>query len=153
MNYNAADIEKLPLKKEWICGYSRAQVERILAKIKQDYYEAADRIKDLYNELAVMKETVQHYKTIEESLQHTLILAHSTAEAIKMNAVEKAANIVAEAELKAQKTVDDASVKVIRIQSEYVELKNSLKCYKSKTQALLNSLQELLSETVEDGAE
>lgn len=153
MNYTVADLENLNLKKEWLCGYSRVQVERVLAKTKEDYYEYAQKIRELHSEATVMKETVKHYKTIEESLQHTLILAHSTGECIKQNAIEKADNIVREAEIKAKKIIDDAEQHVIKIKSEYEELKNSLSCYKLKTQSLLNSLQELLKASFEDSAE
>ena len=153
MNYTVADLENLSLKKEWLCGYSRVQVERVLAKIKEDYYEFAQKIRELQSEATVMKETVKHYKTIEESLQHTLILAHSTGESIKLNASEKADNIIKEAEIKAKKIIDDAEQQVIKIKSEYEELKNSLSCYKLKTQSLLNSLQELLKASFEESAE
>ncbi len=153
MNYTVTDLDNLNLKKEWLYGYSRTQVERILAKVKEDYYEYAQEVSNLHNEVAVMKATVQHYKTIEESLQHTLILAHSTGESIKLNATEKAVNIIQEAEIKAKKIVDDAEMQVERIKSEYEEIKNSLSCYKLKTQSLLNSFHDLLKVPVEDKAE
>jgi cell division initiation protein len=153
MNYTIADLDNLNLKKELLYGYSRAQVERILAGIKEDYYELVQENNDLQNEVSIMKETVQHYKTIEESLQHTLIIAHSTSESIKLNATERAANIIREAEIKAEKIIDDADLQVMKIKTEFEELKNSLSSYKLKTQSLLNSFQDLLKVPVEDDAE
>ena len=150
MNYMATDIEKLSLKKELINGYNKRQVEIILARINEDYHELEEKIGKLQNEATIMKETVQHYKTIEESLQHTLILAHSTSESIKLNATEKAANIIHEAEIKAKNVIDDADKQVIKIKNEYEELKRNLSCYKIKTMSLLSSLQDLLKEPLEE---
>ena len=149
MNYTAVDIERLHLKKDWFCGYSKVQTDRVLDKIKEDYYELTQQISELGVEAEVMRETVQHYKMIEESLQHTLILAHSTSEEIKKNAAERAGNIIFDAELKAKKMIDEAVQKVTKIQSEYEELKQSLSLYKIKTQSLLSTLQELLQPTDE----
>lgn len=153
MNYTATDLENLELKKEMIYGYSHTQVEKMLSKIREDYYEFTQNIRDLQNELTIMKETVQHYKTIEESLQHTLIIAHSTGESIKVNATDKASNIIREAENRAKKIIDEADYQVIKIKSEYEEIKNSLSSYKLKTQSLLNTLQDLLKTPFEESAD
>ncbi|MGE5496092.1 MAG: DivIVA domain-containing protein [Burkholderiales bacterium] len=153
MNYSLTDLEHLELKKELFNGYNRAQVEKILSKVKEDYYELLQANSDLQNEVSIMKETVQHYKTIEESLQHTLIIAHSTGESIKLNATEKASNIIREAENKAKKIIDEAELQVIKIKNEYEEIKSSLNNYKLKTQSLLNTLQDLLKTPFEESAE
>lgn len=153
MNYTVSDLDNLNLKNDWLYGYNRTQVERILARVKEDYYDFAQEISNLQNEVAVMKATVQHYKTIEESLQHTLIIAHSTGESIKINAAEKAENIIREAEIKAKKIVEDAELHVEKIKSEYEEIKSSLSCYKLKTQSLLSSFQDLLKVPAEDATE
>lgn len=153
MNFTLTDLEHLDLKNDLLNGYNRAQVDRILSKIKEDYYELMQENVNLQNELSIMRETVQHYKTIEESMQHTLIIAHSTGESIKMNATDKASNIVREAENKARKIIDEAELQVIKIKSEYEDIKNSLSNYKLKTQSLLNTLQDLLKTPFEDSAE
>ena len=145
MNFTLGDLECLSIQKELFNGYSRVQVEMMLDKIIEDYcamYKEKDR---LLNEVAIMKETVQHYKTIEESLQHTLILAHSTGEGIKLNAIEKADNIVREAELEAQKIVEKAELKAEKIKMEYEELKNSINSFKISSASLFNSIQEKLN--------
>lgn len=153
MNFTIADIENLNLRREMINGYSRMQVEKILDRIKEDYYEFRQEISDLQNELELMKETVKHYKTIEESMQHTLIIAHSTGESIKVNASEKASNIIHDAEIKARKILEEADLQVLRIKNEYEDVKGSFNCYKLKIQSMLNSLQELLKTSVDDKAE
>lgn len=145
MNYTLSDLERLSIQKELLNGYSRVQVEMILDKIMEDYCSMAKEKDRLLNDVAIMKETVQHYKTIEESMQHTLILAHSTGEGIKLNAIEKADNIVREADLKAQKIIEDAELKAEKIQMEYGELKNSINAFRISSQSLFNSLQEKLN--------
>lgn len=153
MNYNVADIGNLSLKKELLYGYNRTQVENILAKVKEDYFELVQKNNDLQNEIKIMTETVQHYKTIEESLQHALLVAHSAGETIKTNATEKADTIIQEAEVKAKKLVDDADSRVKKLKNEYKMVKNSINNYKLRTQTLLSSLQDLLEKPFEESDE
>ena len=49
---------------------------------------------ELKDKLALLNEGLQHYKTIEDSLQNTLLVAQQTGEEIKNNAYEKAENII-----------------------------------------------------------
>jgi cell division initiation protein len=97
-----------------------------------------------------MKETVKHYKTIEESLQHTLIIAQQTSESITNIATEKADDIIKKAEINALNIINNANKKVDSIHREYEDAKKSLNIYKIKSQALLNSTMELLKNPFEE---
>ncbi|OYO67818.1 hypothetical protein CG709_16990 [Lachnotalea glycerini] len=119
-------------------------MNKILAKISEDYEALNKENEEMQNEIVIMKETVKHYKTIEESLQHTLIIAQRTSENITDNATEKANNIISEAEKNAQDIVHNAYRKVDGINHEYEEIKKSLNIYKMRSQALLATTLEML---------
>ncbi|MCM8756451.1 MAG: DivIVA domain-containing protein [Candidatus Omnitrophica bacterium] len=125
MNYTPNDLQNLIFKKS-LMGYSEDHVNEVLDKIIEDYSAYIRENLDLKDKVALLNEGLQHYKTIEESLQNTLLVAQQTSEDIKNNAYEKAANVIKEAEVKAQKIINDANQEVVRIKFEYEELKKRL---------------------------
>jgi cell division initiation protein len=153
MNYTPTDLENMCFKREFFYGYNKEQVNKILSKVSEDYEILKRENEELQTELKIMQETVKHYKTIEQSLQHTLIIAQQTSESITNNAGKKANDIIKEAEINAQDIINNANKKVESIHREYEEIKKSLNIYKIRSQALLNSTMELLKNPVEEKIE
>ena len=145
MNYTPNDIQNLTIKKSFM-GYSEDMVNDVLDKIIEDYSAYIKENIELKDKLAMLNEGLQHYKTIEESLQNTLMAAQQTGEEIKKNAYEKADNIIKEAEIKAQKLLDEANQQVLRIKYEYEDIKKKMHVYKTKSETLLLSQMELLKQ-------
>jgi len=144
VNYTSTDLSRLVIKKALFDGYNRKQVDNLLAKVLEDYTEMNNSIHDLKCQISTLNETVRHYKVLEESLQHSILVAQHTAEQIKANACEKAKNIVDEAEVKAQKIIDNANNEVRKIKTKYEELKNELYTFKTKSEALLQAQMDVL---------
>lgn len=153
MHFTPKDLDNICFKREFIYGYDREQINKILAKVREDYETLQKENDELQSEIIIMKETVQHYKTIEESLQHTLIIAQRTSENITNNATLRADNTIKEAEINAQKIINTANIKVEGIQQEYEELKRRLSIYKVKSHALLMSTLEVFKSTVDNNDE
>lgn len=149
MNYTPNDLQNITFKKGFM-GYSEDMVNEVLDKIIEDYSAYIRENIELKDKLALLNEGLQHYKTIEESLQNTLLVAQQTGEDIKKNAYEKAENIIKEAEVKAQKLLNEANQEVIKVRFEYEEMKKRLHVFKSKCETLLMSQLELLKQMFED---
>jgi len=149
MNYTPNDLQNLTFKRSFM-GYSEDMVNEVLDKIIEDYSAYIRENIELKDKVALLNEGLQHYKTIEESLQNTLIAAQQTSEDIKKNAYEKAENIIKEAEVKAQKIINDANQEVVKIKFEYEELRKKLYVFKSKAEALLLSQLEILKQITEE---
>jgi len=149
MNYTPNDLQNLTFKKTFM-GYSEDMVNEVLDKIIEDYTAYIHENIELKDKIALLNEGLQHYKTIEESLQNTLLAAQQTSEDIKKNAYEKAENIIKEAEVKAQKILNEANQEVAKIRYEYEDLKKKLYIFKSKTETLLMSQLEILKQVTEE---
>ena len=149
MNYTPNDLQNITFKKTFM-GYSEDQVNDVLDKVIEDYTAYIHENLELKDKISVLNEGIQHYKTLEESLQNTLIVAQQTGEEIKKNAYEKADNILKEAELKAQKIINDANQEVIRIKYEYEEIRKKLHVFKSKAETLLLSQLEVLKQMFDE---
>lgn len=149
MNYTPNELKNLTFAKSLVRGYNELEVDEVLDKIIEDYSALIHENIELKDKVAVLNEGMQHYKKIEESLQNTLIIAQQTSEDIKKNAYEKADNIIKEAEIKAQRIIDEVNQQVIKIRYEYEDTKKKLHIFKAKSETLLLSQLEILKQTVE----
>jgi cell division initiation protein len=149
VNYTPNDLQNIIFKKRFM-GYGEDEVNEVLDRIIEDYGRYIRENIELKDKVALLNEGLQHYKSIEESLQNSLIVAQQTGEDIKKNAYEKADNIIKESEIKAQKLINDANQEVIKIKFEYEELKKKLHIFKSKAETLLISQLEILKQMFEE---
>lgn len=149
MNYTPNDLQNLTFKKSFM-GYNEDMVNDVLDKIIEDYTAYIRENVELKDKLALLNEGLQHYKTMEEQLQNTLLVAQQTGEEIKKNAYEKAENIIREAEIKAQKLINDANQEVVKIKLEYEEANKKLRLFKSRCEMLLMSQLELLRQMFDE---
>jgi len=150
MNYTPNDLQNLVFKKSIVGGYNEDQVNEVLDKVIEDYSAYIRENIELKDRLSVLNEGIQHYKTIEESLQNTLIVAQQTAEDVKKNAYARAETIIKEAEVKAQKMINDANQEVLKIKFEYEEMKKRFHSYKAKAETLLFSQMEILKQMFDE---
>ncbi|NMB95918.1 MAG: DivIVA domain-containing protein [Clostridiaceae bacterium] len=149
MNYTPNDLQNLTFKKN-IMGYNEDEVNEVLDRIIEDYNSYIRENLEIKDKLAVLNEGLQHYKTIEESLQNALIVAQQTGEEIKKNSYSKAENIIKEAEVKAQKILNDANQEVLKIKIEYEEMRKKLYAFKAKAESLILSQLEILKQLNDD---
>jgi len=149
MNYNVLEIQHLKIKKAAF-GYSEDAVNEVFDKICDDYNVFTRENFELKEKLSVLNDGLKHYKTMEESLQNTLIIAQKTGDDVKKNAVEKADNITREAQLKAQQIVQDANINLVSVKNEYEDLKKKIAALKIKLDNVLKTELEILSQLSED---
>ena len=90
-----ADLKNRNLKTG--IGYEKKDVDTFLEEIIASYEELYRSNIELNDRVNSLNEGLQHYKTIEASLQKTLILAERTAEETVNEAKEKAKQIEDEA--------------------------------------------------------
>lgn len=142
------DISKVEFTKSFR-GYSEEEVDDFLDKIVKDYEE-------LYRENLELKEQVEKeirnadkYKSLEETLKNTLVLAQKAAEDNKLNSEREAENIINEAKNKAQSIILEANTEVKDLQQQYNDLQRQLMLFKTKYRSLLNAQLELLKDDEE----
>jgi cell division initiation protein len=131
-------------------GYSEDNVNDVLDKIIEDYTAYIRENVELKDKLALLNDGLQHYKTIEESLQNALLVAQQTGEDIKKNAYEKTDNIIKEAEVKSQRLIGDANQEVVKIKYEYEDMKKKMHVFRSKCETLLMSQMELFKQVTDE---
>ncbi len=97
-----------------------------------------------------LNNSLVQYKTLETTLQNTLVMAQSTAEEVKSVAKQRAHQIVEEAKSTAQKELDQLNNKITIKQKEFEDLQKQFDVYKAKMESLLIAQLELLKDVNPD---
>ena len=144
------DIENKKFSKQMMNGYSVDEVDEFLDDITADYEKVFKQISEYKEKVDDLEASLAHYKTIEGTLQNTLIIAQNTAEDVKEVAKQQAEQILKEAEINARKSVDELSQEIIMKKKDLEEVKKQFDVYKAKMEALLISQLELLKDVKDE---
>lgn len=140
------DIENKRFSKQMMNGYSVEEVDDFLDELTVDYAKNYKEVNELRTKVEELNNSLVQYKTIETTLQNTLVMAQTTAEEVKNVAKQKADQIVDEAKSTAQKRVDELNNEILLKQKELDDVKKQFDIYKAKMESLLISQLELLKD-------
>ena len=144
------DIEEKRFSRKRMNGYSVEEVDDFLDELAIDYSKNYKEVSELSAKVEELTKDLAHYKTIEDTLQNTLVMAQSTAEETKKLAKQQADQIIAEAQVTAQKEVDELRQEIKMKQIELDDIKKQFDIYKAKMESLLISQLELLKDVNKD---
>ena len=131
-------------------GYSVEDVDDFLDDLSVDYAKIYKELTEQKGRIEELEDALSKYRTIEGTLQNTLLMAQSTAEEVKNVAKQQADQIVAEAKSSIQDTVNKLNQEVAAKEQQKEELTKQFDVYKAKMESLLISQLELLKEVNKD---
>ena len=140
------DIENKKFSKQMMNGYNVDEVDDFLDDLTLDYSKNYKELTELRDKVAELNNSLEHYKTIEETLQNTLLMAQTTAEDVKKVARQQADQIINEAKGNAQKQASDLDNEIVLKKKELDDVKKQFDIYKAKMESLLISQIELLKD-------
>ena len=140
------DIENKRFSKQMVNGYSVEEVDDFLDELTVDYTKNYKEVNELRIKVDELNKSLVQYKTIESTLQNTLVMAQTPAEEVKNVAKQKADQIVDEAKANAQKQVDELNNEIVIRQKELDDVKKQFDIYKAKMESLLISQLELIKD-------
>lgn len=143
------DIENKKFSKT-LKGYNVDEVDDFLDQVTLEYERLYKDNAEFKNKFEQMEKELEHYKTVEHTLQNTLLMAQSTAEDIKTMAQKQADQIIEDAKIEAQRMVEGVNKNEVEVRRRTEELKRQFDVYKAKMEALLISQLELLQDKNED---
>ena len=144
------DIENKRFSKQMMNGYNVEEVDDFLDEIGADYAKKSRDLQEKDKELDNLKKEIEKYKSLESTLQNTLVMAQSTAEEVKNVAKKQADQLLNEAKATAEKDVTDLEQKVLFKKRELESLQKQFDIYKAKMESLLISQLELIKEVNKD---
>lgn len=127
-------------------GYNEEDVDEFLDQVVKDYEK-------LYRDNIELKETLdrvnsklEHFQQMEGTLHSTLVIAQETAEEVKLNAKKETELLIKEAEIRAQKLLEEAMSKVRRANAEYEEVQKQGQVFRARLRTLLQAQMEMLQD-------
>lgn len=129
-----------------IRGYDEDEVNEFLDQVIKDYEQLIRENKEYKEQIEALKEKLDHFSNIEETLSKTIIVAQETADEVKNNSKKEAQLIVKEAEKNADRIINEALSKSRKIALEIEELKKQASIYRTRFASLLEAQLELLKD-------
>jgi len=144
------DVENKRFSKQMMNGYNVEEVDDFLDEIGADYAKKNRDLQEKDKQLEDLKKEIEKYKSLESTLQNTLVMAQSTAEEVKNVAKQQADQLVAEAKSTAEREAIELEQKATLKKRELDSLQKQFDIYKAKMESLLISQLELLKEVNKD---
>lgn len=139
------DIQNKTFKKK-MGGYERSDVDEFFSLIYDEYdklYTENAALRDKVNALA---DAVKQYKTMEDTLQETLVIAQKTGEDVKAAATDRAGSIIEDANRRADDIIRKAAEDVRSYRNETIKLKSEFDACKARLLSIMQSEIALLSQ-------
>lgn len=144
------DIENKRFSKQMMNGYSVEEVDEFLDEIGVDYAKKNRELLEVSKKVEDLNRDLERYKSLEETLQNTLVMAQSTAEEVKNVAKQQAEQLVAEAKASAEKEANELEQEILYKKKSLDDLQKQFDIYKAKMESLLISQLELIKEVNKD---
>ncbi len=127
-------------------GYSEAEVDDFLDLVVKEFEALIRENGELKDRLDALEQALERYRTIEDSLNKTLLLAQQAAEEVRQ-AGEKEAQLLRErAMMEAQRIVDEARAKARQAVEDYAEIRREAELFRMRVKTLLQAQLEIFEE-------
>ena len=144
------DIENKKFSKRAINGYNTEEVDDFLDELTVAYEKIYKEASDSKQTIDNLNTELTRYKSMETTLQNTLVMAQTTAEDVKNVAKQQAEVIITEAQTSAREEVAKLNSEIKLKEKELDDMKKQFDIYKAKMESLLISQLELLKDASKD---
>ena len=143
MKITPLDIKKQGFNKV-LRGYDPVEVETFLEMVAEEFEQLIREKNNLSDEVLKLKTQLRDYQEVEKTFKESLMSAQQTMNQSRENSKREAALIIKEAEVKAEKIIENAKKQLINIKNEIMVLKAQKDSFAKRLKHLLESQIELL---------
>lgn len=141
------ELQKIEFKKK-LGGYAKNDVDEIFAVIAGDYESIYKENIKLRDKLEVLEDLVNKYKSMEDTMRDTLVVAQKAADDLNKSAVQKSEAIIKKAEGDAEFIKESARVTSREIAKEKEKLVNDLYTYSVQINSILDAQKQLVEKII-----
>lgn len=131
-------------------GYNEVEVDEFLDQVVKDFEEVLRDNAGLKAKLEDFEAQVGQYKSIEDTLNNTLVVAQQTAEDVKAAAKQEAGLIIERANAEASKIVEAGHNEARAAMAEFENYKRQMQVFKARMKSIVKSYSDLLDGVEED---
>lgn len=118
-------------------GYNRSEVNAFIERVIRETEGIINKCQEQKNEIKDLKDKLESYKVLEDSINKSIVNAEKTSDNIKRLAREEANVIVSDAKNNASRIVNDALIRSERIEQQADVLERNIKIFKRKLKIIV----------------
>lgn len=130
-------------------GYDKDQVNSALDGIIRNYESLLNKSKVTEAENLRLKEKLEHYEKLENTLNKAIFTAEETCEKIKLMARQEADTMLQDARKNSNRIINDALMKAEKAEDDIETLRRNVRFFKKRLRAIVESQLQVIDE-IED---
>jgi cell division initiation protein len=147
------EVQQKQFRIRFFRGLDTKEVESFLQKVSEQMSALLKNIDELKRELEEKERQLSEHQEREQTLRNTLVSAQKTVEYMKLNAEKESKILVSEAEVKAERILNNAHNRLAQIHEDIAELKRQRTQFELKVRATVETYQKMLDMQKEEEAE
>ncbi len=147
------EVQQRQFRIRFFRGFDAKEVESFLQKISEQMSALLKNIDELKRELEDKETQLSDHQEREQTLRNTLVSAQKTVEQMKLNAEKESKLLVSEAEVKAERILNNAHNRLAQIHEDIAELKRQRTQFELKVRATIETYQKMLDMQKEEEAQ
>ncbi len=144
MKLTPLDIKKQVFKKV-LRGYDPIEIETFLEMVAEEFEVLIKERNDLSDDVLKLKTQLRDYQEVEKTFKESLMNAQQTINQSRENSKRESDLIVKEAEVRAEKIIENAKMQLIEMKNELMVVRAQKDSFAKRLRHLLESQLELLS--------
>lgn len=118
-------------------GYNKAEVNRLIDDVIVQTEGIIERVKKQSREIKELKEELEKYKRMEDTLKSSMYKAEVASNNIKKQAIDEGKMIVEDAKRNASRIVNDALIRSEKIELKADTLERNVRIFKKKLKLIV----------------
>lgn len=145
MNITPLDIQQQQFKGKIFGGLDPEDVDAFLQTVSQEMENLSRENSELKEQIRRNADAMTEMSSRESQLRETMLAAQRITEEMKANSQKEATLIISEAELKAEKILADADLKLAQLNSQIQDLRREKLQFETALKSLLDTHYKMLS--------
>jgi cell division initiation protein len=150
MRITPRDVKQQQFTVRMFRGFDVQEVDAFLDDIAEDYEAALKENVALKEQVAALEERARAFSDLEKTLQDSIVTAQRMSEEIKANARKEAQLLVEEAQLRAEKLLEETRTEEARIKNDVMNLARMRRQLAETVRSAIESYQRLLEGDLRD---
>ncbi len=118
-------------------GYNRSEVNQFVSDVITETEDIVLRCQSQRDEIIALKNELEHYKNIEDTLKVAIMRAEKASDDIKRMARDESETIISQAKENASKIVNEALIRANRIEKSAQLLERNMEVFKKKLKLII----------------